>query len=69
MDLVPELMNDIFKKRDVTYSFRNNSTFETKKIKSVHYGSRTISFLSPKIWELLPSNIKDSKNINIQVKY
>ena len=69
MDLVPELMNDIIKKRDVTYSFRNNSTFETKKIKSVYYGSRTISFLSPKIWKLLPSNIKDSKNINIQIKY
>ena len=30
--LAPELMNDIFKKRNVTYNFRNNSTFETWNI-------------------------------------
>ena len=63
--LVPELMNDIFKKRNVTYSFKTNSTFETRNIKSVYYGSETISFLGPKMWELLPSNIKDSENLNI----
>ena len=63
--LVPELMNDIFKKRNVTYNFRKNSTFETRNIKSVYYGSETISFIGPKIWELLPSNIKDSENLNI----
>ena len=58
-------MNDIFKKRNVTYNFRKNSTFETRNIKSVYYGSETISFIGPKIWELLPSNIKDSENLNI----
>ena len=63
--LAPELMNDIFKKRNVTYNFRKNSTFETRNIKSVYYGSETISFIGPKIWELLPSNIKDSENLNI----
>ena len=31
--LAPELMNGISKKRDVTCSFRNISTFETKKYK------------------------------------
>ena len=63
--LAPELINDIFKKRNVTYNFRKNSTFETRNIKSVYYGSETISFIGPKIWELLPSNIKDSENLNI----
>ena len=63
--LAPELMKDIFKKRNVTYYFRNNSTFETRNIKSVYYSSETISLLGPKIWELLPSNIKDSENLNI----
>ena len=63
--LAPELINDIFEKRNVTYNFRKNSTFETRNIKSVYYGSETISFIGPKIWELLPSNIKDSENLNI----
>ena len=63
--LVPELMNHIFKKRNVTHNFRKNSTFETRNIKYVYYGSETISFIGPKIRELLPSKINDSENLNI----
>ena len=63
--LSPEHMNDIFKKRNVTYNFRKNSTFETRTIQSVYYGLETISFTGLKRWELLPSNIKDSENRNI----
>ena len=63
--LAPKPMNDISKKRNVTCNFRKNSTFETRNIKSVYYGSETISFIEPKIWKFLPSNIKDSKNFNI----
>ena len=63
--LAPELMNDIFKKGNVTHNFRKSSTSETRNIKSVYYGSETISFIGPKIWELLPSSIKDSENLNI----
>ena len=40
--LVLELMNDIFRKRNVTYNFRKHSTFETRNIKSVYYGSAAI---------------------------
>ena len=63
--LAPELMNDILKNRNVTHNFRKNSTFETRNIKSVDYGSEPISFIGPKIWELLPSSITDLENINI----
>ena len=63
--LAPELMNDILKKRNVTRNFRKNLTIETRNIKSAYYSSETISFLGPKIWELLPSNIKHSENLNI----
>ena len=47
--LAPELMSDIFKKRNVTYNFRKNSTFETRNIKLVYYDSETKSFILPKI--------------------
>ena len=63
--LASELMNNIFKKRKVKYNFRQNSTFETRNIKSFFYGSETISFIRPKIWQLLPSNVNDSENLNI----
>ena len=42
-----------------------NPTFKIRNIKSVYYGSETISFIDPKIWESLPSNNKDSENLNI----
>ena len=42
--LAPELMNDIFKKRNVTYNFRKNSTFETRNIKFVYYGQKQYPF-------------------------
>ena len=54
-----------FLKNSVTYNFKNNSVLETRNGKSVYIGSETISFLGPQIWELLPSNIKDSENLNI----
>ena len=38
---------------------------ETKNVKYVYYGSEAISFLGQKISELLPSNFKDSENLNI----
>ena len=63
--LAPELMNDIFKKRNVTENFRKSFIFETRNIKSVYYDSETISFIGRKIWELLPSNINDSEDLNI----
>ena len=66
--LAPELMNNMFKKINVMYYFRKNSTFETRNIKSVYYGSEKISFLGLKVWGLLPSNIKDSENLNICLK-
>ena len=47
------------------YNFRKNSTYETRNVKSVYYGSETISFIGTKIWELLLSNIYDSENLNI----
>ena len=63
--LAPELMNDIFKKINVTQYFRKRSTFETRNIKSVYCDSETISFIGPKTWELLPSDINDSEGLNI----
>ena len=47
------------------YNFTKKSTFEKQNMKSVYYGSETISFQDPKISELLPNNIKDSENFNI----
>ena len=43
------ILNDVFRKRNMTYGIRNFYGFETKNVKTVHYGSETIVYLGPKI--------------------
>lgn len=57
-------MNDIFRKRNISYSTRNCCGLETQNIKTIHYGSETIAYLGPKICDLVPQKIKDSENID-----
>ena len=40
--LALELRKNIFKRRDVRYNFRNNSTFEARNLKSAFYGAENI---------------------------
>ena len=63
--LATENMNDIFKIRKLKYNFRNDFSFATRNVESPHYGSKNISYLDPKIYNLLPKCIKDLKNTNI----
>ena len=34
-------------------------------MKSVYHGSESVSFLGPKIWEMLPDDYKDVDNLKI----
>ena len=54
-----------FKKKKCDVQLYKKFNIWNKNIKSVYYGSETISFLGSKIWELLLSNIKDSENLKI----
>ena len=63
--LAPDIMNDIFKIRETTYNLRKEAAFSTRRVKSVQYGLETISILGPKIWDMLPKNIKDSESVEI----
>ena len=44
----PPIMNDILHKRTIV-----GSKFLKPLVKSVHYGSESVSFLGPKIWDML----------------
>ena len=63
----PEIMNDIFKLRENThYNLRHTSQFLVDPILSMFNGSESASNLRPKIWEQIPSEIK---NINFLVDF
>ena len=34
-------------------------------VNSIRYGTETVSFLAPKIWDILPKKMKDSESLDI----
>ena len=63
--LSPPLMNEIFVERNNNYSLRGNNLLTRRRVNSVRYGTEAVSFLAPKIWDILPKDIKDSESLDI----
>ena len=63
-NLAPLIMSEVFPRRTMKYNLRGNSNFSTRNMHSVHYGTDSLSHLGPKIWNLIPNNIKESKTLN-----
>ena len=58
------LMKDIFKQRgEQTYNLRKRSQFYRPKVNSVYNGTKSVSFLGPIIWDLLPNELKDIESL------
>ena len=58
-------MNEIFVERNNNYSLRGNNVLTRRRVNSVRYGTETVSFLAPNIWDILPKDIKDSESLVI----
>lgn len=50
---IPDIMSKLFRKRNVPYDTKSFPVFETRNIKTVHYGSETITHLGPNIWDII----------------
>ena len=62
--LSPAILNEVFKvNQTIPYDLRMRNELYARNPKTVRYGTETISFLSPKIWSLMPQNIKDSGSL------
>ena len=59
-----EIFSDIFTQTTQHYNFRQNRDFRIRSVKSVYHGSESISYLGPKIWEIVPANIKETNSLN-----
>ena len=63
--LGPEIMADIFHFVEKPYNLRNNLIIQRQANHTVYFGTESISSLFPKLWELIPSEIKSAKSVNI----
>ena len=64
-NLAPPQMYKIFKLKDQPHSnLRYNYLFFRPLVKSVYKGAESLSFLRPKIWDILPDTYKDMPDLN-----
>ena len=59
-ELCPKIMPDLFREVAHPYILRNSLICSSYKMKTVRYGTETIIYLGPKIWSIIPDEIKES---------
>ena len=62
--LSPEILNEVFIERNFNYNLRGNNFLSRRRVNSVRYGTKSVSFLGPKIWDILPNEIKNSETLH-----
>ena len=64
-NLSSPLMSDLIKLKEMRYNLRNTSALVSTNTKTTNYGINSISYLAPKIWDQVPTEIKNSKSLYI----
>ena len=59
----PELNNDVSKFIKKPYSLQATSHFRSRKIRTAKYGIETLSYLSPRLWNLVPNEYKTKESL------
>ena len=52
-------MCELFNEANVPYNQRQDVSFRSCNVKTVLYSTETLSYLRPKIWNLVPFDIRD----------
>ena len=55
------LMTELFQLKGINYNLRKGNTLTCHNIKTVNYGTKTVSYLGSKIWDLLLRKLKKCK--------
>ena len=59
-----DILNELFPlKQPSNYNLKNQSEFIVRPVKTVHYGLNSLAYLGPRIWELLPNNLKRLESV------
>ena len=57
--LSPEIMKEVFELKAPPYSLRSKGNYFVRGVvKTTHFGIQSIKYLAPKIWDLVPDQIK-----------
>ena len=60
--LSPQIMNDVFQvKSPAPYYLRDKNKLYSRNSKTVAYGTESVLFMAPKIWSIVPQELKNSQ--------
>ena len=62
-NLCPIPVKDIFNSDIHSYDLRNKKTWEVDNVRTVTYGTETVRHRGPKIWDIIPTDIKASTSL------
>ena len=64
-NLVPTIFSEIFSKQSVKqYNLRHASEFFVPNVKITFHGTESLSYVGPKIWDLVPKELKELSSLN-----
>ena len=58
-------MEEVFKTIEPKYNFRRKTVFQKRNVRTERYGIESLTYLGPKIWELVPNDIKSSESLEV----
>ena len=64
-NLPPPFVSELFQLNNIKYNLYTDKTLISNSVKTTHYGTETISYLAPKIWQLIPDTIKNSDSLDV----
>ena len=63
LGIFPPLFNRFFVERDCNYNLRRSYFVNKRRVNSGRYDTESVSYLSPKIQDILPKEIQDSETL------
>ena len=64
-EISPKIVNNIFKIKPIGYyNLRTVSQFTNPQIHTTHYGSESLGYLGPKLWEMIPTSIRELQSLH-----
>ena len=62
----PEIVKGLFQFRnDIPYNLRQRSRFHIPPVRTVFSGTERIKYLGPKVWKLIPDEMKELESLEI----
>ena len=64
-NLSPSIVQIIFRTIEPAYSLRRDTIFESYRVQTQRCGIESLTYLGPKIWSQVPSEIKESHSLAV----